>query len=350
MFPSNVNMQMHNQWAYRPKDQAYQTLDPIKQITLTRWQDSTPVEFNAKHSTVHLEPNGLYLNDNLFNYYSLDQFAAMLGVSSLPTQGRKDKISWRLQAEVYNEAMSKRDGKFNGLLLGGTLRAINTTTFARIPDYQLVDFFLNVRDGGAGWMHPTSAKDGYRGLYLSEHDVWLSIFNETLNIDDGSDGGVHIGIMGSNSEVGNQKALKIQVFGYRYVCQNHMIWGYEEKLFQRIIHKGDTASEKWIQARDAVKGMTTKAQSEYARIIELARRFSIGKTHDEAVKWLTKHEIAEKRAVASINYNVQLGIDPTNLYNAYNGLTAITHENGTDFADVRFKRDAQAAKILAYAR
>lgn len=346
----STNLQMHSQWAHRPKDESYQTLDPMRAIAFTRWEDSTPVEFSAKHSTVHLESSGLYLNDNPFNYYSLDQYAAMLGVPTLPNLGRKDKINWALQAQVYNEAMNKRGGKFNGLLLGGTLRAVNTQTFTRIPDYQLVDFFLNVRDGGTGWLHPTSMKPGYQGLYMSEHDVWLSIFNETLNIDDGSDGGVNIGIMGSNSEVGNMRALKIQVFGYRYVCQNHMIWGYEEKLYSRIIHKGDTATEKWIQARDAVAGLTTKAQAEYARIIGLARKFSIGSNVEESVKWLTKHDIAEKRAVESVKYNQALALDPTNLYNAYNGLTAITHTNGTQFADVRFKRDEQAARILQYAR
>lgn len=346
----DANLQMHHQWAFRKRDEAHETLDTMRPIAYQRWIDSQPIEFNAKHVQVHMTPQGMKLNDNPMNYYSLDQLAAMVGVAPLPNMGRKGTINWDLQAQVYNEALNKRGGKFNGLLLGGTLRAINTQTFTRIPDYKLVDFFLSVRDGGTGWMHPKSMKEGYRGLYMSDHDIWLSIFNETLNIDDGSDGGVNIGIMGSNSEVGNMRALKIQVFGYRYVCGNHMIWGYDEKLYQRIIHKGDTAEEKWVQAQKAVAGLTAKAQDEYARIIELARKFSIGSNVEESVKWLTKHDIAEKRAVESIKYNQTLNLDPTNLYNAYNGLTAITHLDGTQYADVRFKRDEQAARILQYAR
>lgn len=343
---------LHNQWATRKEDEAYQSLDPMWDKAKMIWDTSETMRLSAKASQVHMKDGAMYLNDFKFNSDSLDQMAAMLGVPTLPSLGRKGKLNWDFQTQVYNELLSKRGGSFVGLRLGDHWRAVNTDTFSRISGHATIKFLMEIRDGGEGWMHPTSMKEGYRGLYMGQdcRDVFVSIFNESLGIDDGRDGGVKIGVMAFNSEIGNKRALKIYVFGYSAICQNHTIFGFEEKLSARVVHKGEIAQERWIQARNAATGMAAKAQSEFARIIGLARKFSIGSTSEAAVEWLAKHDIAKKHAEAAVAYNVSQGVDPTILWNAHNGLTAITHLEGTQFADMRFKRDEAAGRILAVVR
>ena len=73
------------------------------------------------------------------------------------------------------------------------------------------------------------------GLYASDHDCFAFMVNESVTVDDGSDGGLCRGFFVSNSEVG-AASLKFTSL-YRSVCGNHIVWGAKQAQERHCPHR-----------------------------------------------------------------------------------------------------------------
>ena len=128
-----------------------------------------------------------------------------------------------------------------------TLHAITSPRYARVHHDELADRVLDLMAQHPAWHLPLGYKDGVMGAervpsgaYLGDRDMFLFLVDGNRNLDDPTDGsqaGLFRGFMLRNSDVG-AAALSLDVFLFRAVCGNHIIWGFHHVAGFRRRHVG----------------------------------------------------------------------------------------------------------------
>src|SRR5437870_214095 len=116
-----------------------------------------------------------------------------------------------------------------------TVHAITSPRYARVHHDELAGRVLDLMAQHPAWHLPLGYKDGVMGAervpsgaYLGDRDMFLFLVDGNRNLDDPTDGshaGLFRGFMLRNSDVG-AAALTLDVFLYRNICGNHIIWGF----------------------------------------------------------------------------------------------------------------------------
>ena len=88
------------------------------------------------------------------------------------------------------------------------------------------------------------------GAYLGDRDMFLFLVDGNRDLDDPTDAsqaGLFRGFMLRNSDVG-AAALTLDVFLFRAVCGNHIIWGFHHMAGFRRRHVGASIHEAWADS------------------------------------------------------------------------------------------------------
>lgn len=199
---------------------------------------------------------------------------------------------------------------------------------------------INVGD----WIAPA-------GLYASDHDMFVFMVNEQNRIEDGTDGGLARGFFISNSEVG-QASLKVTKFLYKFVCGNHIVWDARCVTQLRIIHTKNAEtrfkSGMMVELKKYADESAAKDQDRVTRSI----RYQIGDDKDAVLDALFGLRIAPRKTLAlayddAVEHEDSYGASPRSAWGMANGLTAISQD--TCFADKRMELDRAAGKVLSMA-
>lgn len=394
----------HYQWATRPNDERFETLQEGRDASYTI------------HTRSH-EKEGIKLSDLELRTMGMGRSAqselVIVGPSKVPTRmtnyafgqvaqfagapaGYMRKLPPLLAANCVNFSMKQRieaerlngNPEANVMLYSKTgsakdviMRAFTSTGYERLWDYEVFDMLLEFE--AKGWktpparpvrgndprQRPATRDDVSRlsgthglsvsvgdmiapaGIYASDHDMWCFLVDENNPIDDGFGGRLGRGMFVWNGEVG-QRSYGAMQFLYRSVCGNHIVWDAEGIKTFRFNHTKNI-HERFEKIQKEMETYAHVAASKTEKQIKWAKAQTFGKDKASTVEGAV--EAAKKAAIPITKKSFERAYDladrfverfgdPNSYWAVVNGLTEISQEE--PYADVRTDLDKAAGKFM----
>lgn len=368
---SNVLTQAFHQWANRPADERFTSLDQLHNhcSDVKNISRETPnvtlrelgviagrPDLNSSDTEPFLiGPTGTTAR---FTHHSFGQFCRVVGAPAsymreLPAELVAENMNHSLRT---SDRVMTEDGARSGKLLFSKngdlkLRAVTGDGYTRIWNSDITSRLLRFVQQYTDWQPAPAAFDGSRGLYAGDKDVFAFLVNNNRPIFDSlPGGGLGRGFFVSNSEVGDA-SFRLTTFMYEYICGNHRVWGAKGVYDLRIPHVGNADDRAFRSLGVELRKYTDAATGEDVRKIEACRKFKLGSTKDEVLDAAfglrvisrAKLEQAYDLAVAHSDWYG----DPRSAWGLTGGLTEIARDLPN--ADERVVMDRAAGKIMQMA-
>lgn len=379
----------HKQWASRPSDERFETIQDLFNTTVAYAKVSGEKELAIKNLRVEAVDGEVQLVGKLNNparltHWSFGQLSARVGAPA----GYLRDLPATLAAQNLNHGLAQKgDNKVQKLLFhkNGSLllRAITGDGYARIWNWEVAERLLELErrgwnparpdkrfDGGdptkcqvcngtgsaeshgegdlfKSCMHCKGTGRAFPALYASDHDMYAFVCNDSAVIKEpGNPQGLKRGVIVSNSEVG-AASLKLTRFLYREMCGNHIIWGASKVLDISVRHVGD-ARERWGKYEAEIKRYAESSASDDEQKIASARRVKIGDTKEEVLdKLFGMRSLNIPLKTLENGYDSVVRKedgDPNTVWGMVQGLTRESQK--TPFADERISIDRAAGKMM----
>lgn len=373
----------HTEYANRPADERYPSLDALVAAAQADRQLSKEVNYNLRDlRAVALNPEGqpatrpadakvLRLESPkgraAFSHWSFGQAARMVGAPAKYLR----TLPAALIADCLNHGM--HDAAPNGtaatLLVRAPngspeplIRAATSDSYGRLWDADLYGAVARTFQHDPAWqLPPTWDKnpDGTvkrEGAYRGDRDSFLILTNGGSIVTDptigsgagtGTDGNaMYRGIMVRNSEVG-ASSVTIETVMYRYICGNHILWGASIDQRFRRRHVGTKIVRDAVnQIHDAAYKFTREgAAKDEALIVSLAER-EIAHTQAGVIDELRALGYTQEAAAnAYAQCEAHEKVSPRSFWGIVQGTTR--ESQTTQYADERYELDQLAAAVLA---
>lgn len=346
-----VDSTVNRQWATRPDDQRFTSLDALFDSVKTRANNSRVLNTETKALRAYGTDDGaLFVNTEIgpkfFTNWSFGQLASVAGAPA----GYLKKLSPSLAAACLNEGIAKSSRDESQIMANGndTVRCVTSTSYGRIWDYDVVDAVRTVAHPDSPWKVPSASyasSDPKRAttLYASDRDVFVFLVDENHPIEVPGMKPMYRGFYVWNSEVGSA-VFGVSCFLYENVCDNRNIWGVSRKMELRIRHSSG-APERFLQ--EGSKTLAEYANESSQPLIERINRannIKLGTDEAEVKDFLKKHGLNLAQADNAIESVKQDGADILNAWEVSRGITAsarsIVH------TDARVDLERKAGKIL----
>lgn len=354
--------QAHHQWATRPADERFTSLDQMFEATKAYadqaaearvpW-DSLQVETEGEDLTV----SGPAGTPAKLTHYSFGQLATRAEapasyLRSLPAPLAAENIRHGLASkgsDTQAQLLLHRNGNL-------VLRAITGDAYTRIWNYEIIDRLRDVSarfglvparqtmtwDGSA----LPSEEDRPPALYASDHDMFVFLMTPSRPIIDPTGQPLFRGIITVNSEVGDC-SLKVLGFYFRDICQNHIVWGATQLDEIKLTHVGQIR-RRWLEATWGIRRyLDSSTAQDASKLRELGVR--IAGTKEEVLDVLFgKRSLGLTRKALAASYESvvpdQDG-DPRTVWGIAQGITR--YSQTVPYADERTTLDRAAGKVLA---
>lgn len=261
-------MTASNQWASRPADQRFTSLDEL--VAFTRRQreisrgavvpsrklSAAPVEGDGTHrQLVVLGPDGTPAAPT---HWAFGQLANLVGAPA----GYLRSLPAEIAADALNYGIFRRPVEDTGILIrnddGLQLAAVTGPRYGRVWN---ADIAVALRDRFGDGVTGDFTVPGEFGkavevnranttIYASDRDMFVFLADEKNRIEvpnrrHGQRGSMARGFFVWNSEVGS-KTLGIATFLFDYVCCNRIVWGAEGYQEIKIMHFS-SANDRWLE-------------------------------------------------------------------------------------------------------
>lgn len=356
-----------NQWATRPDDERFDSLEEMHRAT--KAYADIAVEQEVPWSDLRTQAIGDEVAINgrtgaLVNltHYAFGQLASRVGapasyLRALPPTLAAQNLNYGL-ANKGDATKAQLMYHSNGSFL---LRAATSTRYTRIWNHEvlarLIVFAQNHglvpaqatfdwsqrRPGEPGL--DVFPEDADKALYASDHDMFAFIMSPDRSIRGPLGETLRRGVIVQNSEVG-ASSLRFMGFLFRDVCANHIIWGAESIAEVSLRHVGD-ANERWQHAMVEMRRYLDSAGS--ITEDELARmRVRIAGTKDEVLdKLFGIRSLGLSRKTLDASYDAVVEDedgDPRSVWGFVQGVTRVSQREA--YAEDRQALDRAAGKIL----
>jgi hypothetical protein len=362
-------MQASRQWASRPDDQRFTSLDALvehcshqRQISRglavsSRSLQAAPVEGDeSRRSLVVLGPDQ---EPAIPTHWAFGQLSARAGAPA----GYLRSLPADIAADCINHGLFRRDVEDIGALLRRDGEALPDLAAVTGPNYgriwnndvarALRDRFGNGIDGDftvpGEFGERVEVNKANTTIYASDRDMFVFLADEKNRIEvpgrrNGETGLMARGFFVWNSEVGS-KTLGIATFLFDYVCCNRIVWGaegYQEITLRHTISAPDRFVE---EVAPAIESYAHKSSSSITDAIAAAKakRLDADAVEDFLAKRFTRNQA---RAI-SIAHKNEEGKPIENLWDATVGATA--YARGIKHQDDRVAIEKAAGKIMALA-
>ena len=350
------------QWAARPDDQRYLSLEDLKAAVNQRkeesWTHTTPVEdlrVKVHGADLAVETYDLAKGEHRqlapthWAFGQLAQYAQAPAsyLRKLPAELAGINLQWGLEnSPVRDDALVL--GQSNG---SDVLRSLTSPSYGRIWDRQVVEGVENVNQDGR-WQIPAasySAKNPKRAttLYASDRDVFIFLVDPSNPVEVG-DEVLFRGFYTWNSEVGSA-VFGLTTFLYRYVCDNRIIWDATDVQELRIRHTRGAPERFAYEGRQYLRRYADESASRTVEAIKAAQRFELpdaekqGKGWDA---WLRDRGFTATQAKNAVNSALAEEGQARSLWDIINGITASARQ--IQHTDERVKVETAAGKLMKY--
>lgn len=347
-----ADMTVSKQWASRPDDQRFLSLEELYQSTLNRANHSTVQIVNTNALKAYgTEEDEIILNTEIgpkfFSNWSFGQVAQLAGAPSSYLK----KLPSTLAAACLNDGLQKPQRSSSMIMANGndTLRCVTSEVYGRIWDHEVVAATMNATHGG-NWKVPSASYASTNPkrattLYGSDRDVFMFLVDESNPIEINGER-LFRGVIVSNSEVG-AATMSIMMFLYRSVCDNRMIHGMEQKTEMRIRHTSGAPERFTREGEVLLKEYSNSATGQLVERLERAQNIKIGKDEDEVTAFLKKRGFTVATAESAIAAAKAEENEYNTVWSIAQGITA--HARSYAHTDQRVALEREAGKIVEMA-
>lgn len=362
-------MDASNQWATRPADQRFETLQALRDSVHSRRLRARSVDIDLPRIEAKADGGRLVINSAIApvspTHWGFSQLAGWLGAPA----GYLRKLPVELTAQCLNDGIKKANrDTLKFMTLGnegapGDLAAVTSQSYGRIWDADVCDAAGRIVERSGGKFHNPLAYDMATGtpkpsgLYASDHDVFMFMIDGGSILEAGPRAKLNRGFFLWNSEVG-ARSFGLMTFLFNTVCGNHIVWGAQNvnKLVIRHTQGGPYRfdSEAYPTLREYVErdGAPELDAIRRAQVLELRELAGVGleEWQDNRPAELgaflkrkgfnfTSSEVKE----AIVTAEKEEGRCAT-VWDLVQGLTA--YARGFDFIDARVDLEQRAGKVL----
>ena len=372
-------LQAHRQWATRPQDQRFETLDALAESVNNRRTRSRSVDVDGSAVTAKIAEGTIVLNRG-FNsvepsHWSFGQLSGWLKapaayLRTLPPELAVSCLNNGLQAQAKEigslkfMAVTEDDKPIN------TLQAVTSTTYGRIWDADVVAGAKRLVERSGGRFYNPKAyghrdgatPDGFKtldssvkkpsGLYASDRDCFLFMIDGGSILDVGPRAQLNRGFILWNSEVGS-RTFGLMTFLFNTCCGNHMIFGAKEVNQLIIRHTANGPARFDSEATPALLAYCNESARPLEAQVRKAQETLIApvratkpeelfvQVNDFAGKYakFTKGEIR-----SGIDFAKAEEGDCRTVWQLVQGLTA--YARGFDWIDARVDLESRAGRLM----
>lgn len=353
-------MQASRQWASRPQDQRFQTLqDLFNAVNGRRIRSrSADISLNSITAGVHENGNDIVLNHGIKSVLPTHwSFGQLSGVIHAPADYLR-RLPAPLAVENINHGITKAEKdnlKFMSVVSDdpaqmNTLQAVTSTTYGRVWDADVVKCAMTIMEKTGNKFHnppaysPTTGKVEPSGLYASDRDCFIFMIDGGSILESGPRAQLNRGFFMWNSEVG-ARTVGIMTFLFNIVCGNHIVWDAQDIKELRIRH---SSGGPWRFAAEAAPLLLNYANASTAPIkdaVKKAQDYLLPVTEkNEVIKWLQERKFTKSEAVNTFDTAVKEEGECRTLWHAIQGATA--YARGFDYVDSRVEMETKAGNLL----
>lgn len=351
----------HTEWAKRPADERFESVQGLYEAARARRlrTEERPIE-TVDFKTEAVSDDVLVFREatgftSALTHWSFDQLAAIAGAP--PKYLRT--LPATIAAMAINHGLARQPRQQHQLFADRaapwTVRAITSPRYTRIHHDELASRVLDLMSTHAAWHLPLGYKDGVygaervpSGAYLGDRDMFLFLVDGNRDLDDPTDqsrSGLFRGIILRNSDVG-AAALSLDVFLFRVVCGNHIIWGFQHVAAFRRRHVGQSIGDEWSSSLESVRAALNSDTHDDRAMILRATTKEIAPTREQVLDTVAQRlAVPQKLAAAAYTLAEQHESNPRSVWGYVQGLTRLSQY--TQWQDGRFSVDRAASRLLA---
>lgn len=339
------------QWASRPEDERFLTLEALYEHTKARAENS--VSRVSLSNTLRAVPADQSMrledanDDYSLTHWSFGQLAeaaqAPAGyLRKLPAELAAMNINWGLHTAPQSQIML--------YLAGMQARALTSKHYGRIHDYKVVEAVIKVNEqSGKRWVVPAASyasRDPKRAttLYGSDRDIFIFLVDDKNPVEIPGEKPLFRGFYVWNSEVGS-KAFGLKTFLYRYVCDNRIIWDMSNVSELRIRHTSGAPERFKYEGRNALRQYAESSTAEIVKTISKAKRIELPTNAKKFDEWFRSQGFTAGMQKQIVEAACAEEGQAASLWDICQGLTAVARRK--THTDVRVKLEQQAGSLLS---
>ncbi len=350
----------HKEWATRPPDERFNSVHALYEAARTRrLQTEERCIETVDFGTEAVSDDVLALRDAsgrpaALTHWSFEQLATIAGappkyLRTLPAPIASAAINHGLRRQRRDQHQLYRDQA-----APWTVHAITSPRYTRVHHDELAGRVLDLMSIHPAWQLPLGYKDGVfgaervpSGAYLGDRDMFLFLVDGNRDLDDPTDrsqSGLFRGFILRNSDVG-AAALTLDVFLFRVVCGNHIIWGFQHVAGFRRRHVGTSIQDAWNNSLASVHEALDADPAHDRAMLLRATTQEIAPTRDGVLDAVTQRlDVPQKQAAEAYTLAEQHEPNPRSVWGYVQGLTRLSQR--TPWQDGRFALDRAASRLL----
>ena len=350
----------HREWASRPPDERYASVHALYDAARARHariEERTTETVDLRTEVVDGDDLAICNTSHrtaALTHWSFGQLATIASappsyLRTLPAAIASQAINYGLQRFARDEYQL-----FVERTAPWTVHAITSPRYARVQHHELAARVLDLMAQHPAWHLPLGYKDGEfgaekvpSGAYLGDRDMFLFLVDGNRDLDDPtdrSDAGLFRGFILRNSDVG-AAALTLDVFLFRAVCGNHIIWGFQHVAGFRRRHVGTSIQAAWTSSLDDVRAALDADTAADRTLILRATSQELGATRDAVIDAAVQRlEVSQKQAGEAYTLAEEFEANPRSVWGYVQGLTRLSQR--TPWQDGRYALDRAASRLL----
>jgi hypothetical protein len=140
-------------------------------------------------------------------------------------------------------------------------------------------------------------------------------------------------------------ALTLDLFLFRMVCGNHIIWGFQHVAGFRRRHVGASIQDDWTRSLEHVRSALDADTTAERTTILRSTIQELGPTRDAVLETVVqRHDLSQKHAAKAYTLAEQYETNPRSVWGYVQGLTRLSQR--TPWQDGRFALDRAASRLL----
>lgn len=355
--------QASHEWATRPDDQRFLSLEDLKASVEQRKVESWTAATQTKGLRVLPAPDEKTIAVQLLDpshgeertvqpthwgFGQLAQYAQAPAsyLRRLPAPLAAINLQYGIENAPIREDVLVL-GQTNG---SQTLRALTSTSYGRIWDRQVVEAVERVNRDGR-WKVPaasyaTTNPKRATTLYASDRDVFIFLVDPDHPIELNGEQ-LFRGFIAWNSEVG-AATFGLTTFLYRYVCDNRIIFNATNVTELKIRHTGGAPERFAYEGARYLRRYAEETTAPITDAIRKAKAFELPEAEKPGKgweSWLTSRGFTNAIAKEAVkNAKAEEG-EARSLWDIVNGITAYARQ--TPHTDERVKLETAAGNLLS---